>query len=289
MDWELRLVADYMMVDSILQSYESLFGRWKLSNNAQQGISDSEILTIYCFGLRKGLRHAKAIHNFAYSFLRNWFPQLPSYSQFLSRMNSLGEVLRLACFLISKENELRLANDRAIIDSMPIVLASQARSGRAKTAKGLAKKGYCSSKKMYYYGVKLHLVVAGKNQAPYSPTLIVVTPANKHDIEVLKDNIDGIDAEKIIGDKAYISKKLREWAQQLGKTILTPIKKPKNKELAESAKKRNKKISKVRQIVETAFGWIDQLTGIHDASKVRSDKGLLRHIYGALLTAMTAV
>lgn len=289
MDWELRLVADYIMAESILQSCETIDGPLKNSNNKSQGISDGEVVAIYCYGIRCGMRNVKLIHKFSSEMLSSWFPKIPSYSQFILRINALAEILRFACYIIAQENEFRSKGDCAVIDSMPISVASQARSGRAKAAKGLAKKGYCSSKKQYYYGVKLHAVVVGKNQAPYSPTMIVVTPANRHDIDVLKDNYDNIGAAKIIGDKAYASRELGKAARAVGKQVITPFKKPRKKELTDPKKKRNRKVSKVRQMIETTFGWIDQMTGIHNASKVRSKQGLLRHIYGALLTAMTSV
>ena len=45
-----------------------------------------------------------------------------------------------------------------LIDSMPIVLAAARRCSGAKVAPEIADKGYCGSKNMYYYGVKLHVV-----------------------------------------------------------------------------------------------------------------------------------
>lgn len=46
-----------------------------------------------------------------------------------------------------------------LIGSMSIMVTNEKRSGTAKTANELCNKGYRSSKKMYYYGVKLHALV----------------------------------------------------------------------------------------------------------------------------------
>jgi hypothetical protein len=43
-----------------------------------------------------------------------------------------------------------------LIDLMPVIVANERRSGSAKAAGEICDKGYCSSKKMYYYGVKVH-------------------------------------------------------------------------------------------------------------------------------------
>ncbi|MCI5219795.1 MAG: hypothetical protein D3914_11570, partial [Candidatus Electrothrix sp. LOE2] len=43
------------------------------------------------------------------------------------------------------------------IDSMPIMIAKAQRSGGAKVAREIAAKGYNSTKKTYYYGLKLQI------------------------------------------------------------------------------------------------------------------------------------
>jgi len=48
----------------------------------------------------------------------------------------------------------------------------------------------------------------GKNAAPYTFLFFVVSPASKHDLHILEENISEIKAPVIMGDKAYISKKL---------------------------------------------------------------------------------
>ena len=49
-----------------------------------------------------------------------------------------------------------------ILDSCPIILAKGSRSGHAKFARDLCEKSYNSSRKEWYYGIKLHAVVARK-------------------------------------------------------------------------------------------------------------------------------
>ena len=50
-----------------------------------------------------------------------------------------------------------------MIDSMPTIMTKNNRQFNAKVTPELAdKKGYCSTKKLFYYGVKLHLVGCNK-------------------------------------------------------------------------------------------------------------------------------
>ena len=45
-------------------------------------------------------------------------------------------------------------------------------------------------------------------------------------------------------------------------------------------------VSRVRQPIETLFGWIEEKTGIECAGKVRSYQGLLVHVFGRFAAVM---
>ena len=45
-------------------------------------------------------------------------------------------------------------------------------------------------------------------------------------------------------------------------------------------------VSGVRQPIESLFNWVEEKTGIEVASKVRSYKGLMVHVFGRLAAAM---
>ena len=47
----------------------------------------------------------------------------------------------------------------------------------------------------------------------------------------------------------------------------------------------SKAVSKVRQPIESLFNWLIEKTGIQKASKVRSTKGLLIHLFGRIASA----
>ena len=77
-----------------------------------------------------------------------------------------------------------------------------------------------------------------------------------------------------------------------GSILLTPIK---NKKGWENILKQrdtafsqlfNTSISKIRQPIESLINWINELTQIQNASKVRSTNGLKLHLYGKLTVAL---
>jgi len=47
----------------------------------------------------------------------------------------------------------------------------------------------------------------------------------------------------------------------------------------------SKAVSKVRQPIKSLFNWLIAKTDIHRASKVRSTKGLLVHVFGKIAAA----
>jgi len=57
----------------------------------------------------------------------------------------------------------------------------------------------------------------------------VVSPASKHDLRILEENISETKAPVIMGDKAYIPKKLQKQAKLQSKQMITP---KKNQEFA---------------------------------------------------------
>jgi hypothetical protein len=69
-----------------------------------------------------------------------------------------------------------------LLDSAPIVVAKGSRSGRARTASELCDKGYCASQKMWYYGVKIHVLAEERPRSVPVPRKIIVTKASEHDL-----------------------------------------------------------------------------------------------------------
>jgi hypothetical protein len=45
-------------------------------------------------------------------------------------------------------------------------------------------------------------------------------------------------------------------------------------------------VSKIRPPIKSFFHWINDITGIRKASKVRSEKGLILHVFGKIAAAL---
>jgi hypothetical protein len=75
--------------------------------------------------------------------------------------------------------------NKHLIDSLPIITCSGKR--KPTVTKELTDKGYCATKSMYYYGLRLHALAYHKpNHIPF-PENIVITTASENDLNVHKD------------------------------------------------------------------------------------------------------
>ena len=113
-------------------------------------------MTIYLFVLHEEQRFKiKQIHRFADQYLRSWFPKLGSYSAFNNRLNQLSEAFKqLIAPLLSEFQPQDCCLDQSLLDSMPIITCSAKRTARVATE--LTDKSFCSTKNMWYYGLKFH-------------------------------------------------------------------------------------------------------------------------------------
>jgi len=249
-------------------------------------------MTVYLFCINQEQRTTvKQIYQFADEYLRSWFPKLPSYAAFNNRINRLSEAFRLLTeSLLSDYQPNGCSSEQSLLDSLPIITCSGKRIG--KVAQELTEKGYCSTKSMYYYGMKLHaLGFRRQNHLPF-PEQLLLTSASENDLNVFRNAWSNIENRSFFGDKIYHN---TEFFENLYTTqnicMLTPVKAIKGQSEWEKQNDRaandlfSKAVSKIRQPIEGLFNWLIEKTDIQRASKVRSTKGLLVHVFGKLAAA----
>ena len=176
----------------------------------------------------------------------------------------------------------------ALIDSFPIILAHRGRRFNACVAREIATpNGYCATKKLHYYGVKLHVIGQYEKGSLPVPIGLSLTDAGTADIKVLDDmEQDFPEGSRVFADKAY-QRGSRPIANKGQMTLYTPVKKEKGQGRLDAADRLlSTAISKVRQPIESFFNWIEEKTKIQIASKVRSFEGLMAHVFGKLAVAI---
>lgn len=262
------------------------------SNNNEPEFTDQEAMTIYLYAIYQEERFkCKQIYRFADNYLRSWFPKLPSYAAFNNRINRLSEAFtHLVRPLLTEFMPKDCSSEVSLLDSMPIITCSGKRAGKVATE--LTDKGYCSTKGMYYYGVKLHaLAYHHKGHLPF-PEQLLLTPASENDLNVFRNAWSNIENRTFYGDKIYLDKDFfNELATSKSSVMLTPVKGIKNQSVWEKQFDKaandlfSTAVSKVRQPIESLFNWLIEKTDFQRASKVRSAKGLIVHVFGKIAAA----
>lgn len=264
----------------------------RFSNNSNPEFTDEEILTIYLFcGYCQRYFNIKEIHTFAKEYLSSWFPKLPSYQTFCVRLNMLSETFKvLVETMIQSFKPKDCDSIISIVDSMPIVTC-KGKNREGKVATEITSKGYCSTKNMYYYGMKLHMVGQRREGTLPFPEMITLTPASDNDLTVFKSEcVPYLSGKTVLADKIYSDFSFFNESNPV--KVLTPHKEIKGE--PEVLKQREKAardlfsqaVSKVRQPIESFFNWLNEKTEIQRASKVRATKGLLVHTFGKLAIAL---
>jgi len=202
MDWQYQLISLYVF---ICKHYPHLSGYcMRYSNYSNLRFSDEEVLTIYLFGVMDGKRHIKDIYDYAHRHLRCFFPQLPGYKAYGARLNQLSDVFVPLIELIQHSACCDLPDEVVnLTDSMPIIMAQRGRRFHAKVAPEIASaNGYCATKNLHYYGVRLHVVGARRKGLLPLPHKIGLMDAGIHDRKAY-EQIEPEMYEDTFADKAY--------------------------------------------------------------------------------------
>ena len=287
----LDLIAIYLYICDIYEK-ELKYVCQRFSNNSEPEFTDQEVITIYLFVMRSEKRFkVKEIYDFTDNYLRSWFPRLPSYVSFDNRLNRLSEAFKI---LSERIIEVFQPSDcdfnESVLDSMPVITCSGKRN--SKVAREITDKTFCATKGIWYYGLKLHaLGFTRPNQLPF-PEQFLLTAASENDLNVFKQAWSNFVNRKFYGDKIYYdSVFFSQMAESNNSFMLTPVKSIKGlpdilKNMDKAANDLfSRAVSKIRQPIESLFNWLIVNTDIQRASKVRSTKGLLVHVFGRIAAA----
>ena len=288
MDWQDQLISVYLFVCKEYQ--QELCGYMaRLSNHSDLSFCDEEVITIYLFGNMSGYSQVKDIYTYIVRHLYDWFPNLPSYPGFIQRINKISHLFEVLVERLMVMLPVKQQPDLAVLmDAFPIILAHQGRRFKARVAQEIASaNGYCATKNLYYYGIKLHMIGQYHPGALPIPMRLGITDAGTADIKVLDEiGIDFPTNSRLFADKAY-QRGNQPICDKEQMTLFTPVKKEKGQERLDAADRLlSKAISSVRQPIESLFNWIEEKTKLQVASKVRSFEGLMVHVFGKIAAAL---
>jgi hypothetical protein len=214
MDTQIILV--YCLCDDLLKAMHH-------HEDAQCQLSDAEVMT----------QAVVAALHFHGNFVKagemlsehGYLPMMLSRSRFSRRLHRVRRMF-LTLFAVLGEHFKALNEESVyILDTFPIEVCDNYRIPRSKRYRGEAYRGYQASKKRYFYGLKVHLLVTPNAE----PIEFFLTPGSVGDVVGLDYfDFDLPAASQIIGDKAYTDYELEDVLKEADLHLL-PMRKSNSK------------------------------------------------------------
>ena len=202
---------------------------------------------------------------------RHYFDKLPDQSRLWYRIRAALPLLER--FRWALRDWLGVSHQELfIVDSHPIPVAvSKSRWG---TGNGfdLATGGYCSSKKLSFYGFKLGMVITAHG----IPDMYELFPAAPNDSRIVEELIDHLQDKFLFGDKAFINDQRRQTRfEAQGLWIITY----RRSNMQRNALWEQLALKANRQLIETVFAQLDGHMHIQSTG-AKTDVGLAKRVIG---------
>jgi hypothetical protein len=188
--WTTKL-SRHSACDDLLKAMSHQEDRQCQMNDAE--IMTTALIASLCF---------RGNHESARAMLKqhDYIPHMLSKSRFSRRLHRMKDIFIVLFDLLAQTWKTLNREAIYVIDSLPIAVCDNIRIRRSKIYSHEAFRGYQASKKRYFYGLKIHLMVTQDGQ----PVECFLTHGGFSDIDALKYYTYELpDGSIIYADKAY--------------------------------------------------------------------------------------
>ncbi len=212
-----KIITTFCLCDDLLKAMHH-------REDCQCQMNDAEIMTTaltasLCF---------RGNHESARAMLQQhgYIPHMLSKSRFSRRLHRIKELF-IVLFNLFAQTWKTLNKDAVyVIDSIPIAVCDNIRIRRSKIYSNEDFRGYQASKKRYFYGLKIHLMVTQDGQ----PVECFLTPGGFGDVDALKYYAYELsDGSIIYADKAYNDYAIEDLLKEVEHIQLIPMRKKNSK------------------------------------------------------------
>lgn len=240
-----KIIAIFCLCDDLLKAMHH-------QEDRQCQMNDAEIMTtafIAALFFRGNHESARALLKH-----HGYIPHMVSKSRWSRRLHRIKEIFIVFFNLLAQTWKTLNTEAIYVIDSLPIAVCDNIRIRRSKIYSHEDFRGYQASKKRYFYGLKIHLMVTQEGQ----PVECFLTPGGFGDVDALKSYAYALpDGSLIYADKAYNDYEIEDLLKEVDHIQLLPMRKKNSKRAVSPS------ISFVqsyhRKRVETAGSLIAQL------------------------------
>lgn len=226
-------------------------------DDPQATLSSAEVMTVPLVAAVYFSGHLENSYDFLHE--HGYLPSRLSKGQFNRRLHALPvELWYTLLALLGEVFKARNRSGEYVVDSLPIPVCDNIRIRRCRLFQDEAHRGYIASKRRFFYGLKVHLVITGAGE----PIDFVLTPGATADLTGLKLlNLDLPEGSTLLGDRAYTDYEEEDWLQAAGEVTLQPQRKKNTKRPLPAWLEFLGK--PVRQRIETSFSQITNLFPKH--------------------------
>ena len=207
-----QIIVVYCLNDDMLKALHHF-------EDKQRQMSDAEVMTTAIVAMLYFKGNFCMASRFLYD--SNYIPNMLSKSRFNRRLHNIADLF-LTLFLRLGET-WKLLNGKSVyvIDSYPIAVCDNYRICRSKIYDGEDWRGYIASKKRYFYGLRIHIMVTESGE----PVEFFLEPGAVSDTRALGlYHFDLPEHSWVIGDKAYNDYTIEDMMREAGIELL-PLRK----------------------------------------------------------------
>jgi hypothetical protein len=247
------------MDDTITTIYclcDELLKAWGHRNDPQARLSTAEVMTVPLVAAAFFGGNVERSRRFLREY--GYVPAMISKSRFNRRLHAIEPELWRGLFsMLAGVFKRRNTQGTYAVDSLPVAACDNIRIRRCRLyppeEHGGAFRGYIASKRRYFYGLRVHLVVTEAGE----PVEFALAAGSEADVSVFKDlELDLPEGSIICADKAYTDYDYEDLLKEVGLHLKAQRKKNSKRPLPPWEEFLGKP---VRQYIETAFGGLSGL------------------------------
>lgn len=206
-----KIIALYCFFDDLLQALH-------YRDDPQAQLSTAEVMTIAAVAAEFFTGNQQAALTFlcSHRYIRPF-----SKSRFNRRLHRLPEALwQLALFVLAQFHEAANPEGVYLVDTFPVPVCRNIRIKRCKIYRDKAFRGYCASKKEYFFGLKVALIVTEAG----APVELLLVPGATADITALRSMDLNLPAgSTLFGDSGFLDLSFeRALSEDAGLRLVVP-------------------------------------------------------------------
>lgn len=211
-----QIVAVYCLCDDLLKALYH-------HEDPQCQMSDAEVMTAGIVAMLYFRGNFETTRCFLQE--QGYIPNALSKSRFNRRLHRIAELFLTLFSLLGETWKSLNESSIYVIDSFPIAVCDNYRICRSRIYKGEVWRGRQASKRRFFYGLKIHLMVTKQGH----PVEFFLTPGSYSDTSAMKSyKFDLPEKAWVTGDKAYTDYTLEDLFQEAQRCLL-PLRKSNSK------------------------------------------------------------